>query len=92
MIFSRCLSPISWLLRTRISMVTTIITLSVPKVRTELGKMAAAPAASNYLQKDLKMTELVSQHTFKITPENPEKQQVCQETSSSNHQTFKNTR
>lgn len=81
MIFFRCLSPVCWLLRTRISTVTTSITLSVPKVRTELGKKAAALAASNYFQKDLKMTELVSQHTFKFTPENPEKQQVCQETS-----------
>ena len=42
--------------------------LSVPKVRTELGKKAfrfAAPHAWNELQKDLKLKDLVSLDTFK---------------------------
>lgn len=42
--------------------------LSVPKVRTELGKKAfrfAAPSSWNDLQKELKLNELTSLDTFK---------------------------
>lgn len=42
--------------------------LSVPKTRTEMGKKAflySAPSAWNTLQKDLKLTDLVSLNAFK---------------------------
>lgn len=49
--------------------------LSVPFARTELGKRAfvySAPSAWNFLQKDLKLSELISLNAFKSRLREPE--------------------